>query len=109
MANFQSQNCLEETLPGIQVVLCLCSNKLTISTLGIYCVDPLPLFRRVINGRPSLHPVTWPWLLSLRTINEHMCGASLISDEWALTAAHCFYDEYNKMVHPGKVVAVAGK
>jgi len=41
-------------------------------------------------------------------MNEHMCGASLISDEWALTAAHCLFDEYNDMVHPGKLVVVVG-
>ena len=71
--------------------------------------DQLSQCKRVINGMPSVQPVSWPWLLSIRVMNEHMCGASLISDEWALTAAHCLYDEYNDMVHPGKLVVVAGK
>lgn len=77
--------------------------------IGACVDDQLSLCKRVINGRPSVHPVSWPWLLSIRTMNEHMCGASLISDEWALAAAHCFYDEYKNMVHPGKLVVVAGK
>lgn len=52
---------------------------------------PPPLFRRVINGHPSLHPGAWPWLLSIKQLGQHSCGASLISDEWAVTAAHCFF------------------
>lgn len=73
---------------------------------------PPPLFRRVINGHPSLHPGDWPWLLSIKDWGQHNCGASLITDEWAVTAAHCFFipnDPLNRMVDLLTIDVVAGK
>lgn len=39
-------------------------------------------------------PYEWPWLVSIQYLGEdlfwhHFCGASLISDLWVITAAHC--------------------
>ncbi|XP_787402.3 chymotrypsin B [Strongylocentrotus purpuratus] len=44
---------------------------------------------RVSGGRPTTIEA-WPWMVSLRDESgDHICGATLISDQWLLTAGHC--------------------
>ncbi|XP_068723499.1 chymotrypsinogen A-like [Montipora capricornis] len=49
-----------------------------------------PAFSRVINGQ-NASPHSWPWQVSLRIKNRHICGGSLIKRDWIVTAAHCVY------------------
>ncbi|XP_025859275.2 transmembrane protease serine 11G-like [Vulpes vulpes] len=48
-----------------------------------------PSMERIAEGYPA-KKADWPWQASLQIDDIHFCGASLISEEWLLTAAHCF-------------------
>ncbi|XP_038603062.1 chymotrypsin-like elastase family member 3B [Tachyglossus aculeatus] len=68
---------------------------------------------RVVNGVDA-KPYSWPWQVSLQYLSGgqyyHTCGASLISQDWILTAGHCIsksrtyqavLGEYDRGVYEG--------
>ncbi|CAM5117911.1 unnamed protein product [Eretmochelys imbricata] len=52
------------------------------------CGRPRAQYRSV-GGEDSMEG-EWPWQASLLWYNKHLCGGSLISNQWVVTAAHCF-------------------
>ncbi|XP_022097599.1 uncharacterized protein LOC110983038 [Acanthaster planci] len=46
-------------------------------------------FSRIIGGQDA-SPGEWPWMLAILDADyDFRCGASLINNRWAITAAHC--------------------
>ncbi|XP_045898719.1 transmembrane protease serine 3 [Micropterus dolomieu] len=45
---------------------------------------------RIVGGNVSKSG-QFPWQVSLHFNNEHLCGGSIITSRWIVTAAHCVY------------------
>ncbi|XP_007071024.2 serine protease 27 [Chelonia mydas] len=58
------------------------------------CGKPQMNLNRIVKGKDTVEG-EFPWQASIQWKGVHMCGASLINDEWVVTAAHCFYQVLN--------------
>ncbi|XP_012682413.1 chymotrypsin B-like [Clupea harengus] len=55
-------------------------------------------FARIVNGEEAV-PHSWPWQVSLQQPSGfHFCGASLVNENWVVTAAHCNVRTSHKVV-----------
>ncbi|KAL0994276.1 hypothetical protein UPYG_G00120110 [Umbra pygmaea] len=61
------------------------------SVMALYCSDCGEALGqdRVVGGSDASIE-EWPWQASLQKDQQHVCGASLVSLTWLITAAHCF-------------------
>ncbi|NWZ69671.1 ENTK Enteropeptidase, partial [Acrocephalus arundinaceus] len=59
---------------------------------------------RIVGGSDARREA-WPWIVSLHFNFQPVCGASLVSDEWLVTAAHCVY---GRQLKPSRWQAVLG-
>ncbi|XP_061222700.1 enteropeptidase [Neopsephotus bourkii] len=59
---------------------------------------------RIVGGSDARREA-WPWIVSLHFNSRPVCGASLVNDEWLVTAAHCVY---GRQLKPSQWKAVLG-
>ncbi|NXH20752.1 ENTK Enteropeptidase, partial [Bucco capensis] len=59
---------------------------------------------RIVGGSDARREA-WPWIVSLHFNSRPVCGASIVSEEWLVTAAHCVY---GRQLKPSQWKAVLG-
>jgi Trypsin len=57
-------------------------------TASCGCSGPSTVLGRIVGGEPATQG-SWSWTVSLRKNGSHICGASILSSLFIITAAHC--------------------
>ncbi|CAF1488322.1 unnamed protein product [Adineta steineri] len=53
---------------------------------------------RIVGGFESVRG-DWPWAISMQRQGSHICGGSLINNQWIVTAAHCLAGNTNPLIY----------
>ncbi|XP_068103316.1 transmembrane protease serine 9-like [Hyperolius riggenbachi] len=75
---------------GVLAVLIIVTTALCGHSAEGNSVCGSPVFSSRIVGGTDVVDGEWPWQVSLYFRGDHICGGSLISSQWVLTATHCF-------------------
>ncbi|CAF1123084.1 unnamed protein product, partial [Adineta ricciae] len=67
------------------------------STASCGCSANFAAVSRIVGGE-NASDSTWGWAVSLSIGGQWLCGGSLISSSWILTAAHCIYGNENSSI-----------
>ncbi|KAJ1125863.1 hypothetical protein NDU88_004278 [Pleurodeles waltl] len=83
----------------------LCHFGVLLVFLRLVCGDP-DISDRIIGGQ-NAQAGEWPWQVSVRKSGYHICGGSVISNQWILSAAHCFVKPINITLYTVRMGAYA--
>uniref|UniRef100_A0A8C4S7I6 Peptidase S1 domain-containing protein n=1 Tax=Erpetoichthys calabaricus TaxID=27687 RepID=A0A8C4S7I6_ERPCA len=72
------------------IVKSLCPPMFAVSLFFSSIGCGVPVINSRIVGGTAATEGAWPWQVSLRWMGSHICGGSVIQNEWVVTAAHCF-------------------
>lgn len=61
------------------------------------CSSNPPSFSRIVGGEGA-GTGTWDWTVSISIDGMYLCGGSILSQSWILSAAHCFYQDENATI-----------
>ncbi|XP_041515031.1 serine protease 48 [Microtus oregoni] len=90
--DFMEMSKLEETQALENRISGFCPYSFTKKkTLQSVCGRPV-YSGRIVGGQPAALG-RWPWQVSLQYDQTHVCGGSLVSERWVVTAAHCIKKE----------------
>ena len=71
---------------------CVCAHGIIMKAILVFAAILVPALSArlpyIVGGHDST-PGKWPWQASLQYYSSHYFGASLISNRWLVTAAHC--------------------
>ncbi|XP_025741217.1 enteropeptidase [Callorhinus ursinus] len=89
-----SKQCFQDLLILLQCNHKSCGNKLVAQE-----VSP-----KIVGGNNAKEGA-WPWVVALYYNDQLLCGASLVSNDWLVSAAHCVY---GRNLEPSKWKAILG-
>ena len=69
-----------------------CKENPDFSECGTSPFKPFDPRARIVGGEIA-DKENWPWVVRILVNDEHVCGGSLVNQEFVLTAAHCFKTE----------------
>ena len=84
------------------VELCFSTNYHCDPTLECGCSSQPAIVTKIVGGE-NAQVNSWNWAVTLLLNNTGLCGGSIISSRWVLTAAHCL--EY---LRPENILVIGG-
>lgn len=81
---------------------------LVFALISVLCVGSLASPTLRIIGGSDAKSEEFPYIASVRYVNAHTCGGSIISPNHVLTAAHCVSDIGTKPVDPSEITVRVG-